>query len=172
MTTTPESEVEPDVGGNPSNSSADAVVVWQEIGGGIVGAEVAVPSAVPVPSAAVTLSTSVGASQPAITQGAGPGGRHVVAWTDRGRSADVRARLIDGSMHQLSAELVVASDNDLLPDEPDVAGEGDDFCVVWQQAESVGAVRHDIYCQPIQFDPRANAAQQGRDAGTGGRHAE
>ncbi|MEZ5967133.1 MAG: hypothetical protein R3F56_25080 [Planctomycetota bacterium] len=146
------SSVFPDAAGDTAFGDDEALLVWQEVGGGIRAANVTVPIGHGDPTvlgSVKTVTTNPTDRFPSITKSGGSDRRYVVVWDRQvGSGRDVFARMLSSTATPLGSELAVGNS---LSDEshPNVDGDGNQFVVVWQRAESLGASSHDIYCRKV-----------------------
>jgi hypothetical protein len=152
----------PDVGGDPSLGPGlipfqNALLAWEEPGGGIKATTVNVPLAGdPIPSGAVLdLSTSPDDHRPAVSKSCGPLGHWLVVWQRFFAGApgdhDLRGRVVD--RNGLSCTGATSLLTTIGPDEedPDCAGDGTSFAIVWERESVSGSGDNDILCRTASF---------------------
>lgn len=148
-------ELAPDVGGDAfGNLDLEALVVWQEVGVGILGVQVTLPIGLGDPvvvGSPVTLDPSPQSQNPAISKSGGfdpaNGGRYVVAWeTSLGGASLIGYLGVDRDLGILTSPFYAGSGFPVA--NPDVDGDGTQFLIVFESLEGPTATTSDVWCQP------------------------
>ena len=149
-------EIYPDVGGEAGPAEDDVIVVWDEVGAGIQGRQVTVPSTGdPFNLGGFTVSTLTDATDPAISQSGGEPGNLMVVFEAPGGGSlfhrNVFARVVDRNGNLLTATTVVASGSPVDEEDADVDGDGTYFMLVYEREDLNGSGDNDVYGKPLRF---------------------
>src|SRR5690606_12031597 len=152
-------EIEPDAGSEPSTADDEALLVWNEVGGGIRAAQVNLPSSPNPPAvlgAVLNVTTSAVDSRPAVSKSQ-TNGRYLVAWQrQQTTSLGVFAIAVSRNASLLGNLVTIANFASIDEDEPDVDGDGTSWVVVYERNESTTSTDSDIRCRRVEWDS-ANA---------------
>ena len=138
-----DNDVNVDLGGDQEMTGQNALMVWQVIGGGLRAATVNTVLTDPTVSGAVTLTSNSTDAFPAISKSGGQDQQWLLTWQ---RNTNVRARLIDRNFNSLGEVFLGNGER------PDVDGNGQSFCVVYQRNESSSPDDHDVWCSMVNYD--------------------
>jgi hypothetical protein len=140
-------EFTPDVGGNPRIpfppfffAPPDALVVWEQDGAGIKGRIVRCPAsgAPTLPGSLLDVTTNANDSRPAVSKSCGGPGRWLVVWqrfitTVVPNKSDIYASVLTTTGTFPTGTVFVTSGLSADNQNPDCAGNGTNFMIVWQR---------------------------------------
>ncbi len=151
----PADEVMPDVGGDPSDTDDDLVVVWREISPNAIRARQV--SIYPDESlrrfaTSEAVRTGSGLNNPRISRSAGQDGRFLIVWTaEQTGHTDVEGSVYSRNLQRIGSAFRIANsaaDEDL----PDVDGNGSEWIVAYETETTPGSRDNDIVARPVFLD--------------------
>lgn len=154
VASTTDNETAPCISGEASSSvDNEALVGWRNTtSGGIQTRQVTVAASVdPAPFAATVGFGGLFSGTPSMSKSGGTVGRHVVAWSESSLVGDseIHAICVDRNLNVLGAELTVTT-NTVSDSFPAVDGDGTNFVIAWQQAET--APRYNVRMRGLRYN--------------------